>query len=179
MVKLLLLLLLGVWTLDVLTRILTRPSSDPLAPKGGGERRAPVQHTDRTLQHTRLRDTLRSARSCHEGEEEGAEEGEKQGAEEEKNAYGLKMKFLRWIKVKYLNSHYPIRAFCCFPATTIKVGLKNSSMADEVIPSFKHAGYRRKAEVLRVVDGWLNGPTRAQARGSKVPTDTQNDNKET
>lgn len=48
----------------VLTRILTRPSSDPLAPRGGGERRAPVQHTDRTRQHTRLLDTLRSARSC-------------------------------------------------------------------------------------------------------------------
>lgn len=48
----------------VLTRILTRPSSDPLAPRGGGGPRAPVQHTDRTCQHTRLLDTLRSARSC-------------------------------------------------------------------------------------------------------------------
>ena len=48
----------------VLTRIVTRPSSDPLAPRGGGARRGSDQHTESTLQHTRLRDTPLSARSC-------------------------------------------------------------------------------------------------------------------
>ncbi|TRY92387.1 hypothetical protein DNTS_024701 [Danionella cerebrum] len=40
-----------------LTRMATKPSSDPLAPREGGGRRASVQQTESILQHTRLRDT--------------------------------------------------------------------------------------------------------------------------
>lgn len=66
------------WRLDrlrggsllLLTRIATKPSSDPLAPRTGGGRRAPVQQTESTLQHTRLRETRYCQRAktppaCH------------------------------------------------------------------------------------------------------------------
>lgn len=54
----------------MLTRIATKPSSDPLAPRTGGGRRAPVQQTESTLQHTRLRETRYCQRAktppaCH------------------------------------------------------------------------------------------------------------------
>lgn len=48
----------------MLTRTPSRPSSDPLAPKGCGGSCAPVQHRERSCQHTRLLDTRCSARSC-------------------------------------------------------------------------------------------------------------------
>ncbi len=57
-------------SLMLLTRNATKPSSDPLVPRAGGGWRAPVQQTESTLQHTRLRETrycqrVKTPPACH------------------------------------------------------------------------------------------------------------------